>query len=200
MNKKKETIKTYNQSAPALAKYFDSIGSRIKDIERGFSYIHKKNPKVLEIGCGNGRDARDILNFTNDYVGIDISEGMVKLAKESIPDTNFLVSDVEEFDFPLNTDIIFAFASLLHLDKSAVREVLIKAHKSLTVNGIFYISVKRDNYQEKMKVDEFGQRVFYYYKESDLRNLAQETGYEVIYEDTQLMKNTEWLTVIFKKV
>jgi hypothetical protein len=41
MNKKEETVKTYDQSASALAEKFAKIGRRISDIERGLSYVKK---------------------------------------------------------------------------------------------------------------------------------------------------------------
>jgi predicted TPR repeat methyltransferase len=199
MNKKEETVKTYNKSAVALAKKFSTIGRRIDDIKRGLSYINEKNPNVLEIGCGNGRDAKEILDLTDTYTGVDISEGMIKIAREHIPKGNFIVADIETFDFPKNIDIIFAFASLLHLDKESIKKVLLKGHSSLNKNGIFYISIKWDRYQEKIQNDEFGQRVFYYYTEEDMRGLALDTNYKIIYEDRQLLRGVDWLTIVLKK-
>jgi SAM-dependent methyltransferase len=154
----------------------------------------------LEIGCGNGRDAKEILRFTDDYIGMDISEGMIKLAREYLPNAEFLVADIETSDFPKNIDIIFAFACLLHLDKLAVKDVLLKAHNYLNENGIFYISVKHDKYQEKIQIDEFGKRVFYYYKEEDFEKLALETGYNIIYKDIRLLRGVDWLTIALKKI
>jgi hypothetical protein len=58
MDKKTQTIYTYNESAEALALKFDSLGARIDDIKETFLLTEKKNPKVIEIGCCNGRDAQ----------------------------------------------------------------------------------------------------------------------------------------------
>jgi len=200
MNKKEDTIRAYNQGALVLSKKFNEISPRVDDIQRAFSFINKENPKVLELGCGNGRDAKEILKFTNDYLGIDASVEMIKLSKEYLPDASFLVGDMETFNFPKNLDIIFAFAALLHLDKPSVKDVLLKAHDSLSENGIFYFSVKLDLYHEKIKTDEFGQRTFYYYNIDDMRDLAKRTGYEVIYEHSQTIRGTNWLTVALRKI
>lgn len=111
MKKKIQTIKTYNQSAAALAKKFNSMEGYLPDIERTFSLIPQKgNPKVVEIGSGSGRDAQGLLKFTNDYLGFDISAEMVKHAKELVPNGKFIVADVDEFDFPKEVDTVFAFA------------------------------------------------------------------------------------------
>lgn len=200
MNKKEETTLTYNKGASEFAQYFDGIGSRTQDIERGFSYLENKPRKVLEIGCGNGRDCKDILKYTDDYLGLDISEEMIKLAKENVSNSHFVTADVEDFIFPKHINIIFAFASLLHLDKESVSKVLGKVYDSLDEGGIFYISLKYDSYQEKIKESNFGQRYFYFYNEEDLLQLAKENSFEIIYQDKQLIGETVWITCVLRKV
>ena len=70
---KHQTIDTYNKTARAHSQKFEDYGAREDDVERAFSYINRQNPKVVEIGCGDGRDAVEILKRTNDYVGVDLS-------------------------------------------------------------------------------------------------------------------------------
>lgn len=67
MNKKQQIIDVYNATAEEMTRKFAGIGSRVEDILQAFSYIQKDVPKVVEIGCGNGRDAREILKYTPDY-------------------------------------------------------------------------------------------------------------------------------------
>src|SRR3989338_82716 len=130
MDKKIQTIDTYNKSAQALEKKFDDLGARIFDIEEVFKLLDKVNNKVVEIGCGNGRDAEEIIKRTNDYVGIDISTELIKLAQKKVPKGKFLVADVTSFEFPEKIDIVFAFASLIHVNKEDLINVLDKIHKS----------------------------------------------------------------------
>ena len=68
MKKKQQTIETYNATAENMAKKFSDIGTRVEDIIQVFSYIQKDIPKVVEIGCGNGRDASEILKHTPNYL------------------------------------------------------------------------------------------------------------------------------------
>ena len=89
MNKKLQTIETYNKSAKQLADKFDSLGTYAVDIEEVFDLVKKANPKVLEIGCANGRDALEILKRTNDYIGIDIAEQLIDIARRKIPRAKF---------------------------------------------------------------------------------------------------------------
>ena len=95
MNKKEQTTNTYNVSALALAKKFDELGVRASDIEETFALIDKKDAHVLEIGCGNGRDAEEITKHTNTYLGIDISEKLIELTQQKVPHAHFHIADIE---------------------------------------------------------------------------------------------------------
>lgn len=102
MNKKQQTIDTYNATAGLMAEKFTGIGARVNDIIQAFSYVQKFAPKVVEIGCGNGRDAEEILKHTPDYLGMDVSSEMIRLAQKHLPEAtnSFVVADVEGFEFP----------------------------------------------------------------------------------------------------
>ena len=198
MDLKKQTIETYNKSTSALAKKFANFGPRIEDINRGFSYISKNNPSVLEVGCGYGREAKEILKLTNRYLGIDISEEMVKMAKREVPNGNFVVADIDDYIFPKDIDIIFSFASLLHSDKEHLKLILERAYEALNEGGIFYISLKYDKYHSEIQNDEFGARIYYYYAPEDIKELGPK--YTTVWENKHEHGGGQnWFTIILKK-
>jgi len=197
MTEKEQTIETYNNNARAMAQDFLSIGARVADVKKGFSLVLKENPFVVEIGCGNGREAKEILKQTNNYLGIDISPEMIKLAQEYAPEAQFEIADLESYDFPAGTDIIFSFASLLHSDEKNVRAVLKKAHGALNPGGIFFISLKSGSGKET-RTDKFGTRTFYYYTPKIIRDLAGDS-FRVVEEDEQTFRNRKWFTIILQK-
>lgn len=197
-HEKQLTIATYDESAAALAEYFAGIGARTEDIDRAFSLVDQHRPTIVEIGCGDGRDAAEILKRECDYLGFDISQGMVNEARRNIPGAIFRQGDLNTFSIPYGTDIIFAFASLLHSKKAEVKSILDRAHTSLSRDGVFYISLKMDNYHKFVKEDEFGIRYFYAYLPGDIKELAGER-YETVFEDTQKIGNTDWFTLALQK-
>lgn len=200
MNKKEITTETYNISAAKLSKKFNEIGPRTEDIKRAFSFFTIKNPNTLEIGCGNGRDAKQILKYTNKYLGIDISKEMIKLSKKFLLKTKFLVADIENIKLPNKLDIVFAFASFLHLNKTNLKKLLNKLHEQINNNGIIYISIKyNDEYIEKIKTDEFGKRFFYYYREEDFQKMIPKNKYKILYTNRKIIKDVDWLTLILQK-
>lgn len=198
-NKKLQTKLTYDRSAESLVKKFNSIGARVSDIQRTFSCIQKENPKVIEIGCGNGRDAEEILKYTSDYLGFDISSELIRWVSPSLPKEKFIVADVEEFIWPENVDIVFSFASLLHTPKEALQKILTDIYQSLSRDGVFFLSLKCDVYQEKEQVDEFGTRTFYYYLPEDIERML-EGKMKNIYLDFQEIKGQKWFTILLQNL
>lgn len=198
MDKKLQTVATYNASAESLSEKFDSQPARVGDIDRVFGYMEKSRPNVLEIGCGNGRDAVEIIKRTPDYLGIDISENLVALARHKVPEVHFEVADVESYAFSQNLDIVFAFASLLHVPKESLKEILKRAFFSLNDGGIFFLSLKyADEYEEVTKTDSFGVRTFYLYSQKDIKDVAG--GFSVIESGVVELRGQKWLEVVMKK-
>ena len=195
-----ETINTYNKSAKALSVYFQGIGSRVDDIDRAFKLADcPTDARVVEIGCGDGRDAREIIKHTNQFTGFDISEELIKLANQSVPGVKFVVADAREYAYPRDLDIVFAFASLLHLDKNEVKKVLGKVKNSLRPRGIVYISLKySDVYMEKVKEDEYGKRLFYFYNPDLIQELAG-SAYKTVYVNQETIGQTEWFDIALQK-
>jgi SAM-dependent methyltransferase len=196
---KQATINTYNTKALELADYFSGIGSRKQDIKKAFAILNRPNPNVIEIGCGNGRDAQEILLLTDNYLGTDVSKAMIELAKAKCSKADFVIADQETYTVPDNTDIIFAFASLLHSDKKQVRDFLLRSHKPLSANGVIYISLKFDNYHKELQNDKFGERVFYYYEPSDIKTMVK-GKFKPVYEDIQQIGKTKWFTMALQKI
>lgn len=199
MEEKIQTIQTYDDQAQAMAQKFMNMGESVRehDVERAFSLVGKDRLNVLEIGCGNGREAKQILKRTNKYLGIDLSEELIKIARTYVPEANFEVADLEIFEFPKGLDIIFSFASLLHSDKKTVERVMQRAHESLNNKGIVYISLKTGPYSKQIKTDQFGTRTFYYYEPKDLIGLVP--GLVPVWEDHQELRGQKWFTLVLQK-
>jgi predicted TPR repeat methyltransferase len=202
MNKmKQETIDTYNESAEALSEYFRGIGPRTEDIEQAFKLAGDvQNPRVVEIGCGDGRDAKEITTRTNWYLGFDVSESMINLAKQHVADAEFEIADAVSFTYPPDVGIVFAFASLLHLDKDELETVFYKVAEALRPKGIFYISTKYSpEYREEVKEDQFGKRLFYFYNQQELEKIAG-TKFAAVYTNQITHGNTDWIEIAFQRV
>ena len=198
MNKKAQTINTYNRSALLLADKFDSLGARVSDIEETLAILNKPEPNILEIGCGNGRDAEEILKHTNNYLGIDVSEKLIDLAKKKVSKGRFEIADIETYPIPNNLDVIFAFASLIHVPKESLQKILNLAFKSLNSGGVFFMSMKHaDGYVESTKEDEFGTRTYYLYSIEDIKEIAK--SFIILKNKIHDLRGQKWFEIILQK-
>lgn len=200
-----KTIDTYDKSAEDLAEYFKGKGARIEDIERALQLANAgSTARVAEIGCGDGRDAEEIIKRTAWYEGVDPSEGLLKIARAKLPNASFIQADALTYDYPEGLDVLYAFASLLHVNITDLEAVFHKAANALRKGGIFYMSLKeRDGYIEEVKKDQHGERMFYFYNVKLIKELAGDL-FESVYEDHQNrlsnVGRNDWFTIALKKI
>ncbi|HEX6258470.1 MAG TPA: class I SAM-dependent methyltransferase [Candidatus Saccharimonadales bacterium] len=196
-----QTIKTYDESAKELAEYFKGIGARVSDIELGLKLANANSEaKVVEVGCGDGRDAEEIVKRVAWYEGYDPSEGLLDIARKRLPDASFVTADALTYQYPENLDVVYAFASLLHVNQGDMKVALTKIAAALRKDGIAFISLKeRPTYEEEVKEDQYGKRMFYYYNARLIQELAGH-AFIVAHEDHQTIGRTDWFTLALKKV
>ena len=97
--------------------------------------------KILDAGCGPGRDSKYFLNKGYEVDAFDLSNEMVKLASEY---TGIKVQkkSFTEIDYVDIYDGIWCCASLLHIPSDQLRDVLTYLVAGLKKNGVLYASFK----------------------------------------------------------
>ncbi|MGE8683925.1 MAG: class I SAM-dependent methyltransferase, partial [Acinetobacter sp.] len=101
----------------------------------------QEGAKILDVGCGSGRDTLAFKNKGYQVDAIDYSEELVKKASllTGIPikwKSFYEVDDYETYDG------IWACASLLHCERTRLKEVIGKLLSALKPNGVLYMSFK----------------------------------------------------------
>lgn len=100
-----------------------------------------KNKKVLDCGCASGTHSKILLNKGAKVVGMDISEEMIKAAKEKCNSSNasFIVGDIQKMPFEKNSfDLIF-YGLCIHYVKD-LDTVFKEAYRILKKNGKIILS------------------------------------------------------------
>lgn len=193
-----QTKNTYSTNYSEYIDKFNTTGSRDADIDEVFALSHKENPLTIELGCAGGRDAITILRYTNKYIGIDYVPEFIDYAKAHVQCGSFLLADLENYTPPTETDIIFAFASLLHTNKETLRNIFTRIYSSLSTNGLVRISLKQaDDYAEQEETDAYGTRTFYYYGESDIRDLTSQ--FTILFLRTIHFADKKWIEILLQK-
>lgn len=137
------------------------------------SYI-PDGSRVLDAGCGSGRDSKAFIQHGFSVVAFDASEEMCKAASELIGQEVWQMK-FQEIAFEKAFDGIWACASLLHVPYEELPDVMNKLHKALKDNGALYVSFK---YGEGTK--QRGDRTFSDFTETTVEKLLNEAGFEAI--------------------
>jgi len=141
--------------------------------------------RVLDVGCGTGvPTARQLADAGCDVTGIDISEGMLDLARREVPGATFLRLDVA--DVPDvgpsrgGFDAIVAFFSLLMLPRAEIPSTLRRLYDLLDPGAYFLLSmVEADLDDVPIRFLDCPMRVTGY-PGAELRALVGEAGFEVL--------------------
>ncbi len=120
-------------------KKYRSAGEKI--IQQIYA-LQLEKPKILELGCGGGRflDLMEKEYSGNwDYVGIDLSKGLVDLAQQLHPEKTLIHVEMNEYLASLpqeSFDVIVGFASVQHLASPKARQALMEnAYRVLKYGG-----------------------------------------------------------------
>lgn len=82
--------------------------------------------RVVDVGCGEGRLARDLMALGYDVVGIDASPTLIAAAREADPEGRYVIADAAALPLPdASADAVTAFMALQDIDDidAAVREI-----------------------------------------------------------------------------
>jgi ubiquinone/menaquinone biosynthesis C-methylase UbiE len=172
-----QTVATYDRIAPRYSKHWLSEDVTEDGLKRFLDYLPQKG-LVVDIGCGIGRDVRFLVDQGVPTLGVDISVGMLKEAKRVVPDGRFVLMDMRNLGLPdKSVDGIWACASVLHIPKHLIEQVLRGFHRILKRNGVLFLSMQEGDSQE-LFVEREG-RIFAYYKREDLRAFLEKNRFRV---------------------
>lgn len=101
------------------------------------------NSKVLEIGCGNGRNIQSILNITSDVIGVDNDPQAIKDATEKLYGKNIklILADALNLPFPDKSfDSVVLLDTLVNFQGNKLK-ALSEMKRVLTDTGKILLSV-----------------------------------------------------------
>ena len=122
--------------------YASTVAVDMSEFRARFLELIPPGGRVLDAGCGSGRDSAAFLDAGLDVSAFDASPSLAKLASEltglDVRVCGFSdIHDLEAFDG------VWACASLLHVSRGELPEVLGRLVRSLRSGGAFYASFKQ---------------------------------------------------------
>jgi len=153
---------------------------------------------VLDVGCGSGRDLLWFKNKGFEVIGFERSTGLAELAREH-SGVEVIEGDFETYDFSfISVDAFISAGSLVHVQHERLADILKNIAQALENHGIFYVSLKQG---EGTETDDLG-RLFYYWKDDELREVFKNQDYEVVdfyQKQSTANSNDVWLSYILRK-
>lgn len=140
-----KTMRTYDQIAEKYCEITERKGDREfqeKMLDRTLDFM-PSNPRIIDLGCGDGRDTEHLRKKGADVVGIDLSNAMIDLARKKYPECAFLHSDMRDTVFPDDTfQGAWASTSISNVPKSELSSVEKEIYRILETDSTFCFSFK----------------------------------------------------------
>ena len=167
-----QTISYYDKNAEEFCK--NTIDADMSFCRDKFLKYLNVGASILDAGCGSGRDSVAFKQLGYHVTAMDASLEICKEA-EKVLGQKVICETFEELDDENVYDGIWACASLLHVPKESMREVLYRLKHALKDGGVLYASFK---YGEEEKV--VNGRLFRYYNVQSLKTLMRENGFGIL--------------------
>lgn len=192
-----KSIDYYDKNAET---YFETTKNADMESQyKAFLKLLPANAKILDAGCGSGRDSKNFIDKGYEVTAIDASRELAKKASSFIGQ-EVLPLKFNEFRVKNEFDGVWACASLVHIPKNEFEDSLRPLIDSLKDGGHLYTCLKLGEGESE---DDKG-RHFSYYSWDELKAvIAKQPDLKVVdmfaNGDSLQRKNTGWVNIIAKK-
>lgn len=204
----KSSVKTVGDPIASTSKFYEThaeeyfertVAADLSGLYSRFLMHVREGGRILDAGCGSGRDLRKFRERGFQAIGIDASDALVKIAREysGAPCHTLRLEDIQ---YKGEFDGVWACASLLHLPKVAVVPVLRRLQEALVAGGAMFASVQIGK-GEAFVADG---RFYAYYQLDEFVRFVKEAEFLIqdswITEDVLRERvNIRWINVIAKR-
>lgn len=192
------TIEYYEENADSFVN--STINADVNSLYKCFEKYITPGCRILDLGCGSGRDSRYFVEKGYNVVAVDPSAAMCEKTRD-IVNAPVHRMKAEEISFKNEFDAVWACASLLHVCKSNMKQTLYRISDAIRKGGVLYCSWKYGS-DERYE----NGRLFSDYIETDMKALLdcipELSLIEMwVTEDVRSEKRliNKWLNVLLKK-
>lgn len=138
------TIDYYNRNVQSFID--GTVSVDFTQIQNVFLELLPKDACIFDFGCGSGRDTKYFLDCGYQ---VDAMDGSIELCRAASEYTGIHVKQMlfQELAEVEKYDGIWACASILHVKKAELLDIIRKMSLATKENGIIYVSFKYGDYE-----------------------------------------------------
>lgn len=133
------TLAFYDKNATCYA--LQTERANLRPLYDRFLSLLPSGGRILDIGCGGGRDLRAFKASGFECIGVDPSARLAQIASEYSA-CEVIVARAQDLCFEEEFDGAWACASLLHICRSDLPLTLSRIYKALRPGGVLFLSMQ----------------------------------------------------------
>lgn len=147
-------------SDEVLLEDFRRVNLRQEAIKELCGRYVSEGSRVLEIGCGVGIVAAHLKHVVDGYLGIDISERNVEIARKYVRDSRFefkvldVIEQSNDLSFYGLFDVVILPDVIEHIPKDRYEDLFTVIERQLSPSGVVLFTFPSPEYQEYLKANE----------------------------------------------
>ena len=197
------TLSYYSRNAHELAQRYENIQSPLSS---SFSRVFPAGGRVLDIGCGSGRDLAELHRHGYQPFGVDATPQFAELAQRAHPELARRVKygALPELGVPFggNFDSVLCSAVLMHIETTNLRNAALAIKKCLKPNGRLLISIPKHRRDIDDRERDANGRLFKAHTPEHLQLIFEQLEFSMVdqWENIDAMNRDgfSWITVDFR--
>jgi SAM-dependent methyltransferase len=157
-------------------------------------YVPEKG-QILDLCCGTGQVAQQLILKRYQVTGLDSSEKMLHHARENAPQGTFILADACFFEVPPTFDAVVSTDSSLNhiMSLEELKQVFRNVYNSLKSNGLFLFDLGLEDRYRNIQIDNGELQQNYAWTVGETYDREHETGTFTItlFQPTQQVSNKE---------
>ncbi len=197
------TVNYYSKNAQAVAARYESV---VSSLSESFQDAFKARSKLLDIGCGSGRDLALLVSFGHDCFGLDATPEFVELSQTIHPELKgkIVQGALPDFDPPFGGkfDGILCSAVLMHIPEDQLVPAALTIKRCLNKGGRLLYSVPCKRLDVVTENRDANGRLFIPDQSDRLQTIFEHQGFSLISKwvntDSMGRDSVEWISVLME--